>query len=109
MTTNAKRALLIFGGGVLLFWAFKKIKPFGSTTTKKIGSSSSSSSTATPKQLKDAALIVEAYSAAKAAGEPQSFLDNMNTQFATQYGMRVYTNKGDGTLFAADLQGTKIS
>mgnify|MGYP000073324028 FL=1 len=27
MNTNVKKLLLIFGGGFLLFWAFKKIKP----------------------------------------------------------------------------------
>ena len=27
MNPNLKKALLIFGGGLLLFWAFKKIRP----------------------------------------------------------------------------------
>ena len=29
MNTNIKKVLLIFGGGLVLYWAFKKIKPIG--------------------------------------------------------------------------------
>jgi hypothetical protein len=109
MNTNAKRALLIFGGGVLLFWAFKKISPFGGKMKNTPASKSNSNFVPTQEQVKNGALVVKAYEAAQNAGEPKQFLDEMNTQFASQYGLRVYSNKKDGKLFAADLEGNKIS
>ena len=43
MNTNVKKLLLIFGGGFLLFWAFKKIKPIDvkKKTTSKTASEAS--------------------------------------------------------------------
>jgi len=32
----------------------------------------------------------------------------MNAEFAKEFGLRVYVNKGDGKLFVADLEGNKI-
>lgn len=104
MNPNLKKALLIFGGGLLLFWAFKKIRPIEVKTKK-----SSSTPTATDEQKKNALIILKAYSEAMKAGEKKDFLDEMNAEFAKEYGLRVYTNKKDGKLFAADLEGNKIS
>ena len=107
MDTNVKKALLIFGGGLVLFWAFKKIKPFGKTKGKK------ASLTAEPKVFSDedkknAVIVLNAYKAAQKAGESKPFLDEMNVEFAKQYRMKVYTDKGSGALFVADLEGNKI-
>jgi len=109
MNTNAKRALLIFGGGVLLFWAFKKIRPFGGKVKSSSSTKSNSNFVPTQEQIKNSALIIKAYELAQNAGESKQTLDDMNTQFASQYGLRVYSNKKDGKLFAADLEGNKIS
>lgn len=103
MNPNLKKALLIFGGGLLLFWAFKKIRPIDVKTKK-----SSSTPTANDEQKKNALIILKAYSEAMKAGEKKEFLDEMNAEFAKEYGLRVYTNKKDGALFAADLEGNKI-
>lgn len=105
MNPNLKKALLIFGGGLLLFWAFKKIRPIDVKSKK---SSSSSASAATDEQKKNSLIILKAYSEAMKAGEKKEFLDEMNAEFAKEYGLRVYTNKKDGKLFAADLEGNKI-
>lgn len=106
MNTNIKKALLIFGGGIILFWAFKKIKPIGSVKSKK--SSKSSEKTYSEEDKKNAAKVMIAYQAAKKAGEPKSFLDEMNLEFSKEYNMKVYTDKGSGKLFVADLEGNKI-
>lgn len=106
MNTNLKKALLIFGGGIILFWAFKKIKPVGSVKSKK--SSKSSDKTFSEEDKKNAAKLLVAYKAAQKAGEPKSFLDEMNLEFSKEFNMKVYTEKGSGKLFVADLEGNKI-
>jgi hypothetical protein len=106
MNTNLKKALLIFGGGFILFWAFKKIKPVGSVKSKK--SSKSSEKIVSDSDKKNAVVVLNAYRAAQGAGEPKSFLDEMNLEFSKEYSMKVYTDKGSGKLFVADLEGNKI-
>jgi hypothetical protein len=108
MNTNLKKVILIFGGGLLLFWAFKKIKPIGSKMKSSKSSSSSSSKIASDDEKKNAVIILKAYTEAKKAGESKTFLDEMNAEFAREFKMKVYTDKGSGRLFAADLEGNKI-
>jgi hypothetical protein len=106
MNLKFKKVLLIAGGGALLFWAFKKIRPYGGkdkVTKIKSGSNPSSET-----EKKDAVLVLKAYSDASKAGESAQFLDEMNSTFAKEYSLRVYKDKGTGKLFAADLSGNKI-
>lgn len=107
MNTTLKKALLVFGGGFLLFMAFKRIRPMGGSYKKK-SSGSSSKSTASSQQKKDAAIITKAYGDAMAAGENKAFLDEMNAEFSKTYKMRVVPNKATGKLMATDLGGNKI-
>jgi hypothetical protein len=106
MNPNIKKALLIFGGGIILFWAFKKIRPLGGRSVKS--KDTSSNIEPTESQKRDAIVVLKAYSEAKKAGENKTFLDEMNGEFAKEYKLRVYTDKGSGKLFAADLDGNKI-
>lgn len=103
---NVKKALLIFGGGLLIFYVFKKIKPFG----KKKSTSKSKGKTkiVSEEDKKQAAIVMSAYDSAKKAGESKSFLDEMNLEFSKEYKMKVYTEKGSGGLFVSDLEGNKI-
>jgi hypothetical protein len=107
MNTNLKKALLIFGGGLVVYWAFKKLKPIGSTDSKK-NSGSSSIAPPTEEQKKNAAIALKAYEDAESAGESMSFLGDMNKEFAKEFGVRVQKEKGSGSLFASDLKGNKI-
>jgi hypothetical protein len=106
MNTNLKKALLIFGGGLFLFWAFKKIKPVGQVKTKK--GSSGSGKSVSEEDKKQAAIVLSAYRAAQKAGESKAFLDDMNVEFAKEYKLRVLTEKSTGGLFVSDLEGNKI-
>lgn len=106
MNPNLKKALLIFGGGIILFWAFKKIRPVVGSKSK--GKSLKSDEEPNNDQKKNAYIVLKAYSEAKKAGENKTFLDEMNAEFAKEYKLRVYTDKGSGKLFAADLEGNKI-
>lgn len=105
MNTNVKKAIMIFGGGFLLFLAFKKLKPFGG----KGKSGKSKSSEPTEAQKKNAVVAIKAYSDAKSDGQNQSFLDELNAEFVKQYSLRVYVDKGTGGLIATDLSGNKIA
>lgn len=107
MNTNLKKALVVFGGGFLLFLAFKRLKPFGGRTKKS--KSSSGGKSISDEQRKNAAIIVKAYADAMKAGENKAFLDEMNAEFVKTYKMRVVPNKATGSLMATDLDGNKIS
>jgi len=105
MNTNTKKAILIFGGGFLLYWAFTKIRPIGSKSKK---SKKSDSKSFTEDDKKKATIVLTAYRQAQKAGESKSFLEDMNVEFAKEYGYKVYTDKGSGGLFVADLEGNKV-
>lgn len=108
MNLNTKKALVVFGGGLLLFWAFTKIRPFGSKKRAR-GGSSNQPKVFTEDQKKNAIIVVKAYSDAMKAGENKAFLDEMNAEFAKTYGLRVLPNKTTGSLIATDLEGNKIN
>lgn len=103
MNTNLKKAILIFGGGFIVYWAFNKIMPIGGKKKSK-----KKEDKAPPADKKNAVIALKAYTEAKKAGESKQFLDEMNSEFAKEYKLKVYTDKGSGKLFAADLDGNKI-
>jgi hypothetical protein len=107
MNTNIKKIILIFGGGLLVYWAFKKIMPVEGKT-KKSSSTVSESKVVSEEEAKNAAIVLTAYSEAQKAGESVSFLGEMNQEFAKEFGLRVHKDKGSGKLFASDLKGNKI-
>ena len=107
MNTNVKKAILILVGSYIVYWAFVKIKPFGGRSSSKKSKSSSSSSSIVDNK-KNAMVVLTAYQNAKNAGESKAFLDEMNAEFAKEYKLRVYTDKGTGKLIATDLEGNKV-
>jgi hypothetical protein len=104
MNPNLKKFLIVFGGGVLLFVIFKKLKPYGGKEKSK----DTSKVVATDDQRKNAAIVVKAFGDAMKNGENKAFLDEMNAEFAKTYSLRVVPNKSNGSLIATDLQGNKI-
>ena len=109
MNTNVKKLLLIFGGGFLLFWAFKKIKPIDvkKKTTSKADSNASADGN-TEEKKKNAKICLKAFMEARKAGESKEFLADMNREFSKEYGLKVMPNKSNGKLFIADLEGNKV-
>lgn len=106
MNTNVKKSLLIFGGGLLIFLILKRFRPLGKVKGAK--SKKTETKVVSEEDKKNAAMVLTAYKAAKKAGEKKEFLDEMNAEAAKDYGMRVYTDKGTGKLFVADLEGNKV-
>ena len=106
MKPEIKKAILIFGGGIALYWIFQKMRPFVSKSkTKKSKLTKTAPSSG---DLKNAAVVLTAYKSAKQAGENKASLDEMNVEFAKEYQLKVYTDKGSGKLCVADLQGNKV-
>lgn len=108
MNTNLKKAILIFGGGLVLYWAFTKIRPIGGMKAKK-SSGGGSEKSFSGDQQKNAMAALRAYRAAKRNGESKQFLDELNQELAKEYGVRIYTDKTTGKCIATDLNGNKIS
>jgi len=108
MNTEVKKFLLIVLGGYLVYWAFNKIKPVGGSSASKKSRSSGSSSAGGVDEKKNALVVLTAYKSARDAGESKSFLDEMNAEFAKEYKLRVYSDKGSGKLIATDLSGNKV-
>jgi len=105
MNTNVKKAILIFGGGLLLYWAFTKIKPFGSKANKTI---KSDVKTLSDEDRKKANVVLTAYREAMKAGESKSFLEDMNVEFGKEYGFRVVMEKGSNSPIVVDLEGNRV-
>lgn len=105
MNTNLKKAILVFGGGFLLYWAFTKIRPIGSKSKK---SSKKESVVADDDTKKKAATVLVAYKQAVKDGQNKAFLNELNSEAAQEYGLKVYNDKTTGRLFVADLEGNKV-
>jgi len=104
MNPNTKKFIVVFGVGILLFMAFKKLRPYG-VKSKKGGKTIG---IATDEQKKNAAIVLKAFNDAVNGGENKAFLDEMNAEFTKQYGMRVISDKSSGKYITTDLQGNKI-
>ena len=107
MNTNLKKGLLILLGSYIVYWAFVKMKPFGGRASKK-SKAGAETSRNVAEDKKNALIVLTAYKNAKDAGEPKSFLDEMNAEFAREYKLRVVSDKGSGKLIATDLAGNKV-
>jgi hypothetical protein len=107
MNTNQKKLFLILGGGFIIYWLFNKIKPIDGSKTSS-GKKTTTSKIVSEADKKNAAVALTAYSDAQKAGESKAFLDEMNLEFAKQYGLKVYSEKSSGQLIATDLSGNKI-
>ena len=123
MTSEQKKALFIFGAGVLLFF-FLKPKPKKKADPSMINFTESEEEpkergnmvepTIDPKdfkkndQAKAAYGVLKAYVSAYNNKEPQSVLDELNREFAKEFKLKVYRRKSDSKLVVCDLQGGEV-
>lgn len=105
MNPNVKKALLVFGGGILLYWAFTKIRPF--VKMKKLKKEIQSGSAGSSEKMKKAMAALKAYNTAKKEGQTKEFLDELNMELMKEYGVKIMTDKGTGKTFAADAMAIK--
>lgn len=104
---NVLKAILMLGGGLLLFML---VKPKGtkakepSTDEKKSFDSKEKYPTPDPA---NAEIVAEAYSSALQAGESTQKLNELNKECMKDYGMRCYMDKF-GKLIVCDVSGSVI-
>lgn len=91
---QVKKSLIVFGGGLLLFWLLKPKQKKQQEVDRLT-------------MRKNAAHALAAYKKAVAAGENASALDELNREIEKEYSLRIYKAK-DGFYYAADLQGNDI-
>ena len=123
MTQDTKKALFIFGAGFLLFLIFKpKMKRITAETNlkyedeadnpknrEKIPTPTMNAKSAAKHPLaKGGFIALKAYVDAYNNGEPQKVLDELNTEFAKEYKVKVYRRKSDKKLVVTDLNGNEI-
>lgn len=123
LTYNQKKALLVFGASILLFWAIKpKRKRILASTNLNYADKEDSPKdrkkmdmpTLNPKEIqgnemaKNGFAALKGYISAYNNGEPQSVLDELNREFAKEFKVKVYRRKSDGKLVVCDLSGKEI-
>lgn len=110
MNDNIKKAIVVIGGGVLLFWLVKDFNIMGKSKKKDKKEDEPSID---PKDLKNkkkanAFIAVKAYVDALNNRESEKALDELNREFAKELKIRVHRRSKDGVIVASDLQGNVI-
>jgi hypothetical protein len=122
MTDTTKKAILVFGGGMLLFLLFrpkmpnwKKFYAGGSVPEDKPNNRKPlTEPKADPKELKgnekaqNGMIALKAYILAYNAGEPQNELDKLNKELMSKYGLIVFRRGVDNKVVVADATGKVI-
>ena len=90
MSNQLQKALIVFGGGLLLFWLLKP--------GKKVAGKSKQPDIKTLRMNGTKALY--AYMAAVKAGESSTDLAEMNRVFEKDYSVRVYYKNSDKNFFS---------
>jgi hypothetical protein len=123
MTDNNKKALFVFGVGILLFLLIKpSSKKLTTKTNLKYAESEDApkdrkkldAPTINPNDVKNNEMAknglaaLKAYVSAYNNSEPQSVLDELNREFAKEFKVKVYRRKSDNKLVVCDLSGKEI-
>jgi len=101
---NVLKAVLMLGGGLLLFMLVKPKAMKSKDSDKKSFDSKDNYPTPDPA---NAEIVAEAYSQAMKAGESSQKLSELNKECMKDYGMRCYTDKS-GSLVVCDVSGKVI-
>lgn len=123
MTDTNKKTILIVSMAFLLFLLVKPKRKKITAETKlsltdqedapsdrspmKVPTMSDKTAKQNPK-AKSAFGCLKAYIEAYNNGEPQSVLDELNREFAKEFGCKVYRRKSDRKLVVTDLEGKEI-
>jgi hypothetical protein len=121
MNDSSKKAILIFGGGALLFMLIKyvfkvqddkeriaKEKEKAKDKEKTEPDNDEDAKASKKEKQKDAMVLKKAFVDAIKDKQPAKFLNEMNAEFAKTYQMKVHKSKSTNKLFVADLQGNVI-
>lgn len=96
---DIKKAALVFGIGLVIFWLLKP------SSTRKPSSTKESNGA---DQTKNANIVLKAYTKAVNAGETATALEELNKLMEKEYGMRVYKKPGASSYSVRDVNGKDI-
>lgn len=109
MRDELKKAVLVFGGGFLLFWLLKDWnmgkKGKGGDKGQKMKTPEIDPKDIKNKQQANAFIGLKAYIDAINHGENDKALEELNRELAKDLKVRVYKRSSDGKLVASDLKG----
>jgi len=105
MNDNLKKALIIFGGGFILFWLFKDKGMKDMKKDEKIETPEVDGKELANKAKANAFIALKAYIDAVNNRENEKALDELNREFAKELKVRVYRRSSDGVVVVSDLRG----
>lgn len=109
MNDNIKKALVVFGGGIILFWLFRDASWLkGKKKSEKVKAPDIDPSELKNKKKANAFIALKAYIDALNNRESEKVLNDLNKEFAKELKVRVYKRSKDDVIVAADLNGNVI-
>jgi hypothetical protein len=101
---NIVTAILMLGGGFLVFYLLKPKKDAVIPADKKTSFEGPSTP---PPDIKNAEIVAIAYSDALKASEPPARLTELNKEMTKEFGMRCYVSES-GAVVVCDAKGNTI-
>ena len=108
MNDTLKKALIIFGGGFIIFWLFKDKGIKNTSNDEKIDAPKIDPKELANANKKNAFIALKAYIDAVNNRENEKALDELNREFAKELKVRVYKRSSDGVVVVSDLSGKVI-
>lgn len=105
MNDNLKKALIIFGGGFILYWLFKDKGLSDMKKDEKIETPEVDGKQLGNKAKANAFIALKAYIDAVNNRENEKALEELNREFAKELKVRVYKRSSDGVIVVSDLSG----
>jgi hypothetical protein len=109
--TNIVKAILMLGGGFIVYSLVKSIKeaPKTSKTSTNPDTKSFDSVQPTPKQIEDAKIVLTAYIDAMRNNEPPLRLTELNKECINEFGLRCYVDESGKTIVCDEKGNTILS
>jgi hypothetical protein len=105
MNDNLKKAIIILGGGFILYWLFKDKGMSDMKKDKKIDTPEVDGKELANKNKANAFIALKAYIDAVNNRENDKALDELNREFAKELKVRVYKRSSDSVIVVSDLKG----
>lgn len=114
MNDKLKKVLVVFGGGIVLYWLFKDTTLFGMKTSKgksnegKVRTPDIDAKDIKNKDQANGFVALKAYVDAVNNGENAKALEELNREFSKDLKVRVHKRTKDGAIIVSDLKGNVI-
>lgn len=105
MNDNLKKGLIVFGGGLLVFWLLKGRDEKSPKKSEKIATPEVDGKQLGDKEKANAFIALKAYIDAVNNRENEKALEELNRELAKELKVRVYKRSSDGVIVVSDLKG----